>query len=242
MNRQTPSPMVYGESGKKPLTIKIQIRMINFWVRIVFGDDNKIVFKIYKLIRHLHDSGIYTSPWIGKINDVFNSCGMTNVWRNPYNFNPEWIKKSLALRLNDMYEQNWHSNINEMNSCITYKLIKRELKLEKYLLQLNRHERINLCKFRCRNSKIPIITQGYAYLNIPRENRICNICDLDEVGDEYHYIMRCSYFEDNRIKHINSYFWSNPNLSKFSELFLSNEMEVLSNLSKFITIVLKKFR
>ena len=55
LNRQTPSPMVYGESGKKPLTIKVQIRMINFWVRIVFGDDNKIVFKIYKLIRHLYD-------------------------------------------------------------------------------------------------------------------------------------------------------------------------------------------
>ena len=71
--------------------------MINFWVRFVFGDNNKIIFKIYKLIRHLHDSGIYTSPWIGKINDVFNSCGMTNVWRNPYNFNPEWIKKNLCL-------------------------------------------------------------------------------------------------------------------------------------------------
>ena len=28
------------------------------------------------------------------------------------------------------------------------------------------------------------------YSNIPRQKRVCNLCNLDEVGDEFHYYMR----------------------------------------------------
>ena len=71
---------------------------------------------------------------------------MRNIWLNPLNYNPFWIKKSLNLRLNDIFFQQWHSNIMEMNSCITYKLFKNEIKFEKYLMNLDITERINLCK------------------------------------------------------------------------------------------------
>ena len=70
----------------------------------------------------------------------------------------------MNLRLNDIFLQDWYSNISEMNSCITYKLFKSNLKLEKYLLELNTSERINLCKFRCKNSKILVVVMGYAHL------------------------------------------------------------------------------
>ena len=31
--------------------------------------------------------------------------------------------------------------------------------------------------------------------NIPRENKKCNFCNLEEIGDEFHYIIDCSYFK-----------------------------------------------
>ena len=68
--------MVYGESGRKPLEIAVNLRMINFWIKIITGDENKLVFHIYKLLRQMHINNNYSSPWICKIEEIFNNCGM----------------------------------------------------------------------------------------------------------------------------------------------------------------------
>ena len=147
----------------------------------------------------------------------------------------------MNLRLNDTFSQQWYSNIMEMNYCITFKLIKNKIKFEKYLMKLDITERINLCKFRCRNSKIPVVVQGYAYLNIPYENRICTFCNQNEIGDEYHYVMRCHYFKNSREKYIENVFWINPSYNNFSKLFQSKDAGVLRNLAKFIKNINRKF-
>ena len=241
LNKQTPNCMVYGESGRKPLYIKIRLRMINFWIKIVTGDEHKLVFHFYKLLRKMHDDNYYTSPWIGKMEEIFNTCDMQNVWLNPLNFNTEWIRKEISLRLNDIFYQKWQLDIREMKSCSTYKLFKNYLKLEAYLLKLDSTDRINLCKFRCRNSKIPVIVLGYSIQNIPYENRLCTICDLNEIGDEYHYIMKCIFFLNSRQRYIKNNIWLNPNYSKFSDLFLSKDIIILRNLAKFVREINIKF-
>ena len=35
--------------------------------------------------------------------------------------------------------------------------------------------------------------------NIPRENRKCNLCNLEEIGDEFHYILNCPYLYQEEI-------------------------------------------
>ena len=35
LNKQTPNCMVYGEVGRKPIRITIEIRMINYWLQLV---------------------------------------------------------------------------------------------------------------------------------------------------------------------------------------------------------------
>ena len=53
-----------------------------------------------------------------------------------------------------------------------------------------------LCKFRTTNHKLPI-EQG-RWNNTPRENRKCNLCNLEEIGDAFHYILNCPYFKQYR--------------------------------------------
>ena len=88
---------------------------------------------------------------------------MRYIWLNPHNHNPIIIKKAIKRRLNDMFYQQWHSNISEMSSCTFYRMFKSELKLEKYLLSLNRSEQIYLFKCRCRNTKLPVVVLGYSF-------------------------------------------------------------------------------
>ena len=241
LNKQTPNCMVYGEVGRKPIRITIKIRMINYWLKLVTAEDNKISTNIYLILRKLHEKDTFNSSWLNGIKTILDSCGMSNVWRNPNNYNITLVQKSLNLRLNDMYFQEWNNDVNKMSSCRFYKTYKEDLKIENYILKLNTVNRIHICKFRCRNIKIPVIVLGYKHLNIPYENRLCTLCHLKEVGNEYHYMMTCSYFNNSRMKYIDKYFWEEPNIYKFSQIFKNKDIHALNNLSKLIKCLLLEF-
>ena len=107
---------------------------------------------------------------------------------------------------------------------------------------LDSTERINICRFRCRNTKIPVVTLGYAIINRPYEDRICAICNMNEVGDEFHYIFKCPIFHSHRNKYLSNYYKLNPNMIKFSQLFQTDNITILKKLAKLIAIINKKFR
>ena len=42
------------------------------------------------------------------------------------------------------------------------------------------------------------------YLGTSRDERICELCSLDKLGDEFHYMSECTYFEDFRTVYLPS--------------------------------------
>jgi hypothetical protein len=48
--------------------------------------------------------------------------------------------------------------------------------------------------------------------NIPRENRKCNLCNLEEIGDEFHYILNCPYFKQYRDIYIKKRYTKRPTI------------------------------
>ena len=143
---------------------------------------------------------------------------MRNVWLNPKAVKHEWLKKSIQMKLSDKYKQDWRREMAGMSSCILYRSFKPELKLEKYQTLLDNRDRINMFKFRCRNLKIPVVVRGIAESIIPYEERVCTKCTMNVVGDEYHYILQCSFFQYNREQYLDNYYYINPNMEKFCNL------------------------
>ena len=141
-----------------------------------------------------------------------------------------------------MYIQDWQRQVDTMNSCTTYRHFKPYFKCEKYLSLPKHYDRVNICKFRCRNIKIPVVTLGYAHQNVEYENRKCQICDTNEVGDEYHYILKCPIFQLQRSRYLNEFYTRNPNREKLYLLFQNNNDIVLSKLAKFISEINRRFR
>ena len=86
------------------------------------------------------------------------------------------------------YKQTWYSNINNSTRLQSYSLIKHELNLETYLKVLsNKKYRIALCKFRLSAHNLNI--EAGRYENIPRQNRKCIYCNMNQVEDEYHFLL-----------------------------------------------------
>ena len=114
-----------------------------------------------------------------------------------------------------------------------------EKTLQKYF-KLPRQYMYVLCKFRCANSKIPTILGRYS--NKPLEDRTCTLCESNEIGDEFHYLFKCSKFKDERIKYIKEYFLNNPTEHKMKELFNGPTIKQLLNLAKFVYKIIQEFK
>ena len=102
----------------------------------------------------------------------------------------EDFRHILKLNLRDIFIQNWFSQIENSSRCEFYGVFKREFKLESYLLNLSPYEREVLTKSRCCNLKLPIETGRWE--SIPRDNRLCQLCNLQNIGNEYNYLFECN--------------------------------------------------
>ena len=186
------------------------------------------------------------SEWITYIKNIFNTTGYGNIWyeapivlSHPHSSMSyvNWLKKSLRLRLNDIFKQEWYNNVQTNGQSSNYRIFKETLHFERYLVTLNDKEKINMCKFRCRSTKLPVITASTYNL----EDEHCKLCDLNEIGDEFHYILKCPYFSHIRRK----LFKTNKkriNCLLMKEIFNDNCMRNLKTLATLINEVMSHFQ
>ena len=234
VNRQTTNCMVYGETGRTPLKVIIETRMVCYWHKISTGLNTKLSYRLLYLLNKLNEQNRYSSPWLKNIERILNSCNMNHIWLNPRSCKLDWLKKEISTKLVNVYKQDWQNDVNERSSCNLYKTFKTDISLEKYLLLPDCADRINISKFRCRNSKIPVVVLAQAHRNINYENRICSLCNTGEIGDEFHYILQCPTFHLQRQRYLNQDYLIDPNREKFSQLFQSENFSILRKLAKFI--------
>ncbi len=110
--------------------------------------------------------------------------------------------------------------------------------MEYYLSHLNDNITYNLLKFRTANHKLPVETGRYT--NTPYEERKCIFCP-HQIGDEFHYIMECQHFVQERRKYIKPYYFNRPNMYKYKQLMTNKNINVLNKLSLFVKQIMKEF-
>ena len=72
------------------------------------------------------------------------------------------------------------------------------------------------------------------YTGVPRDERKCVYCELNDIEDEYHFVLRSPNYQILRNQYIPRYFTINPSMFKFLELLNSNKLKTLNNLAVFI--------
>ena len=63
------------------------------------------------------------------------------------------------------------------------------------------------------------------------------IINSSQIGDEYHYIFECKYFNKKRKQSLSNYFINRHNIIKFSELMSSKRKPILKKLCYFIRAI-----
>jgi hypothetical protein len=104
-----------------------------------------------------------------------------------------------------------------------YVHLHNSFEMAKYLKILHNRTYRN-CKARLRLSshKLRIETSRYGANRIHREERICQLCDSNEIEDEFHFICVCYSYSNIRSLYIKQYYYRRPSMFKLIEL-LSTE-------------------
>ena len=121
--------------------------------------------------------------------------------------------------------------------CTNYTIFKETLEFEEYLITLDFKYMKNLCKFRCRSHNLPV--NNGRFIEVTQADLKCTLCKNGDVGDEYHYLCVCSYFNAERTKFIGNGMIINS--LTYKHLLNSRNASTLKQISKFIGIIFSKF-
>jgi hypothetical protein len=218
LNNPTPNFMVYAELGRYPLSITVKVRIFTFWAKMLYS--NKLSNCAYVLLHKQNSS------WINCVKNILDECGLSYVWQSQLFTNVSWLKHNVFTALFNQFTQSWISDVSSSSKGINYRIFKENLKLRNYLLKLPCKKYKLLCRFRCCNFKLPVETGRWEHIS--RSDRKCNLCDLHDIGDEFHHLFKCKY---NVISHTRQtclprIYSTNPNVYKFSNLFSNSNVHV----------------
>ena len=205
--------MIYGELGTTPLHLIIKCRVLIFWYRIVSGSKDKICYILYQLMHYLYENDLFHFDWIKTVHNTLSTLELPDIWLSHDTFNTQAaFKNKVKTRISDQFKQEWKATLMNQKKCLNYRLYKKEFCFENYFnilpLPLSKY----ICKFRCLRHKLPF--EKGRFLNIAKNERICLLCNKNELGDEVHYLFNCEFFHRCRIKCLPLWSFSSPKQSK----------------------------
>ena len=236
MKLSTPDIMVYGETGVFPLYIDIQCRVISYWAKLVTCDILKLSGTMYRIMFSLFKNERNVKfCWIKNVKEILNNCGMSNISETHSFPNEKWLVNAVKQKLRDIYITNWHAQLDKSDSATSYKIFKTTFGMENYLVTLPVKFRKAFIRIRTNNHRLPIETGRWR--RAAMKDRTCYLCN-ETLGDEIHVIFECKQFKDIRKKYLKSYYYKNPNVIKFQQLFNTESKKELINLCRFVNEIL----
>lgn len=239
LRKSTPIYMLHAEMGRHPIDILIKSRTIGFWISLINSNDGKISKTLYNILFNEAERG-HNCKWITYIKDILISVGRLHLFNQPYINNPIATKQKIVQTLKDINTQAWNANLLESNKGRNYSIFKQEINFEHYIKTLSRTMYLPLLRFRSSNHRLPVETGRW--INTPYEERKCQLCDNNDIGDEFHYLLLCPFFANERISLIKPYYYNRPNILKYMQLLQSKNKRLLSSLSKFVSCIISSFQ
>ena len=133
----------------------------------------------------------------------------------------------------DMYLTNWREGMEVSSSLLLFWNLKYSYQPAPYLYKvLNKKCRNAISKLRL--SSHPLLVETGRYTGVPREQRKCTLCELNDIEDEYHFVLRCSKYQTLRDVYIPRYYSRNSSMFKFIKLLNCDKVKTLNNLAVYI--------
>ena len=224
VRKGTCNDFVYSDLGRFPLQIIRKLRIFKYWIKMR-NSKNCILRALYE------EMNLYEDNWLMNVKRELNLLGLNYVWNltqvnnNVYNI--------IKQRICDVFKQHCYSRTLTTSKGNLYRHLLNEFKLQTYLIKpIDKQHLKEIVKIRISAHKLNI--ESGRYKNIDRTERICNVCNSNDIEDEYHFILQCPLYNDLRKKLIKIYYYRNPSVFKLIQLLTTENNKELNNLGKYL--------
>ena len=243
VGKSTPTCMILGDTGCYPIQLNVNSRLLTFWYKLMqdmSNNSHKLSCLMLKLQLKLYEDGNYKLPWLSHVHSTLNNLGLSYLWQNQA-LSVNNFKKMINQRMKDQYIQSWENEVSNNSICYNYRMFKTIFCYEQYLSTLERPLRDYLIRIRLSNHRLPIHSKRF--VDIPRNERLCELCNLGEIGDEYHYIFVCKDERIVRERNVNikQYYRNRPNAMKYQRVMNTKQVGSLRRLARLSGHIMKLF-
>ena len=232
VKKSTQNDFVYGILGQMPMQIHRHCRIIRYWTKIVLGKKSSYVNLLYSSsLQNIENGNI--NNWAFNVKNLLCSNGFGDIWRAQFVDDQDGFCKAFETRLFDVFRQGWSGRLSESSRASFYNKIIKDHSFNNMLDIVNvPSHRSSLTRLLCSSHRLRIETGRWVRPTIPRNNRICETCN--KLDDEYHFLLECNLYKDNRSKFIKSYYWRRPSMFKCTQLMTTGNKKDLRNLAKYV--------
>ncbi len=195
VHKKTTNLATMAETGKLPISYKIFISTFKYWIRAFTCESDLVREAITCNNLNFQKGG---QSWTRIIHFLLKLTGMQNIHPTSNIKSNEKLVKSFKIKLRTSLLSIIQTGMTNSPKLDFYNKFKKSLKFESYLDNVPRHLRIHVTRLRLSSHNLPVETLRYNKVKIKREDRLCKICTLKEVGDEDHYLHRCNEMTDLR--------------------------------------------
>ena len=225
VSSKTPKQLIYGELNRYPIEIDCKVKTLKYWLKLQEMEEDRIPKQAY--LRDEREMHVHTQSWCKEIKNMLESNGYGYIWINKGTTFPKSFVKNFKQRLVDQFWQGWHTKIQERERYKTYRNIKDNHEIEKYLTN------VNITKFRKILTKLRLgildLNNNKQFLDKNAEVK-CH-CGYEK-EDERHFLFYCPTHKYYRDKYIHKH-WPNASQMQLKEIIGNNDEEKNQDLAMF---------
>ena len=147
------------------------------WNKTIMMNKQRLPLKVLKYMRN-NNLG-----WVKRVKSIFLELDLDITSNDILHILLQTVKEHLVKK--DTHQ--WKLSVASEPKLRTYALFKINLKTELYVsLLIPKCKRSIFCQFR--SGILPLATETGRYRNVPADERLCEICNLNLVEDEIHFL------------------------------------------------------
>jgi len=164
--------------------------------------------RLTKKIFNYDYRGCIAGSWASRVKNILSDIDSENKFDRKLDMDLDILK----ARLVQNYEIDWKEEIKTKPKLRTFCTFKTEFGTEKYLtFNLERYERSLLAQLRI--GILPLHIETGRYVGTPPQDRVCLLCNNNQVEDENHFLFDCKLYDEFRSKLVDHVKLENPDFN-----------------------------
>jgi hypothetical protein len=201
VNNKATNNAARGELGSYPILITM-LGSIKYWWKLndkCMNGCKSLVIDALLENRKLCNTGLFS--WSSGLKKTFDLIHRVDIWERPNIITPNSFNETIVSNLKSTYSTLWLNNITNFQTKLrSYCCFKKSFNSENYVVMFHRSLRAPFSKLRISAHSL-MIEKGRHYTpKIEPQDRLCKLCNLNAVEDEFHFMMICPFYSDLRSK------------------------------------------